>query len=312
MMYRDIPEPVRKVNKHGSMPLIGFAVLIVGVAIVISAFYMHGGKSGSVNGLSNKDVQMVSRTRLLRTAIPKVNISGIRYTSTFNDLNDIQLEAAIRNGISTPGCVDDPAKCSELVPIASNQLYAVEDMSHSMPYLVPDAALLLEYIGLRFHEILDETHPNHHYRFIVTSALRSRDNVRHLQGRNANATTNSCHCYGTTIDISYVRFLDANDNVVKDLFLKEALAKALYELRYEGLCYVKYEVKQACFHLTVRKTEYVGDGDSETCQYAVPLSTTVSDKKKDRSRKHDAAKRREMKNVETQKDAKRVKRGMEL
>ena len=72
MMYRDIPEPVRKVNKHRSMPLIGFAVLIVGVAIVISAFYMHGGKSGSVNGLSNKDVQMVSRTRLLRTVLSKI------------------------------------------------------------------------------------------------------------------------------------------------------------------------------------------------------------------------------------------------
>lgn len=41
---------------------------------------------------------------------------------------------------------------------------------------------------------------------------------------------------------------DAN----REILMKRALGEVLRDLRYEGRCFVKYEVKQGCFHITVR------------------------------------------------------------
>ena len=125
-----------------------------------------------------------------------------------------------------------------------------------MPYLVPKAQQLLNTIAINF---LDSLHrkglPLH--RPIVSSVLRTVDDVARLQQGNKNATTNSCHSYGTTIDITYHRFQPLSSstrhNVTRyDDELKYVLAQVLFDLRRQGRCYVKYEHKQACFHLTVR------------------------------------------------------------
>ena len=34
--------------------------------------------------------------------------------------------------------------------------------------------------------------------------------------------------------------------------LKMVLSEVLYDLRQREMCYIKYEKKQGCFHLTVR------------------------------------------------------------
>ena len=59
--------------------------------------------------------------------------------------------------------------------------------------------------------------------------------------------------HGTTIDISYANFIvdqkthtQSNDDLVK------LLAEVLHEFQSQGRCYVKFESKQSCFHLTVR------------------------------------------------------------
>ena len=94
---------------------------------------------------------------------------------------------------------------------------------------------------------------------MVTSVLRTTDDVSSLQRGNKNATTNSCHCYGTTVDIAYNRFLPLGNGYDPNISLlrwnepmKRILSEVLFDLRNNSKCYVKYERKQGCFHLTCR------------------------------------------------------------
>lgn len=67
---------------------------------------------------------------------------------------------------------------------------------------------------------------------------------------------NSAHRYGTTFDISWVRYtkIDEKDtlNIDNDR-LKMVLASVLRDQRKADRCYIKHERKQGCFHITVRK-----------------------------------------------------------
>ena len=60
----------------------------------------------------------------------------------------------------------------------------------------------------------------------------------------------SAHLYATTVDITYRRF-EGTDLVNADIY-KYIMAEVLRDLRKEGRCYVKFELKQACYHITVR------------------------------------------------------------
>jgi hypothetical protein len=77
------------------------------------------------------------------------------------------------------------------------------------------------------------------------------EDVSRLQHHNPNATENSCHLYGTTFDICYNRYQPIGREVRNDT-LKWVLSEVLRDKRQENRCYIKYEVKQGCFHLTVR------------------------------------------------------------
>ena len=96
------------------------------------------------------------------------------------------------------------------------------------------------------------------HQVIVTSVLRSRDDIRRLRGHNGNATENSCHLYGTTFDVCYNRYKTVSDpdgaqrRAVRNDTLKWVLSEVLRDMRESGRCYVKYEVKQGCFHITAR------------------------------------------------------------
>lgn len=172
----------------------------------------------------------------------------MNYSRDFNDLNDTQLSAARRLGI-TPQKTRDAflsmAQQGRLVRITETQYYLVDRLTHSSPYLVPEAADFLVALGQLMQEY-DGT-PS---RFIITSLLRADSDVRSLSRSNKNASQNSAHCYATTLDITYNRF--DRRGATYDGRLKENLARALYDLQQSGHCYVKHEVKQACFHITVR------------------------------------------------------------
>lgn len=189
-------------------------------------------------------------------------IKGVHsWTEAFPDINDVQLVAAQKNGIKPAKNRDIAQRYvreHKLVDITNSPFYTVDDLTHSMPYLVPKAQHLLNTICMNFIDSL-------YYKGIpphlpmVTSVLRTTEDVSRLQRGNKNATTNSCHCYGTTVDISYNRFVpvtgeyDPNAPLLRwDFKMKQILAEVLSDLRQQGKCYVKYEYKQSCFHLTVR------------------------------------------------------------
>ena len=179
----------------------------------------------------------------------------------FPDINDVQLVAARQNGIEPVRSRQDlHALIAEhrLVNIHHSPYYAVDELTHSMPYLVPKAQHMLNTICLNFIDSLQMKGLPIHLP-MVTSVLRTAEDVSRLQKGNGNATTNSCHCYGTTVDITYNRFVpllgryDPDAPLLRwDEKMKQVLAEVLNDLRQQGLCYVKYERKQACFHLTVR------------------------------------------------------------
>ncbi len=180
------------------------------------------------------------------------------YQTSFPDTNALQLTAARQWGV-TPvlNREDAEQRKRELVYIAANPYYHVDRLYSSIPYLVPRAAVLLQDIGQAFFDSLCVKHVPLH-RIIVTSVLRSQDDVAKLRRRNGNATENSCHLYGTTFDICYNRYETVEDpdgprrRAVGNDTLKWVLSEVLRDMRELQRCYIKYEVKQGCFHMTVR------------------------------------------------------------
>ena len=180
------------------------------------------------------------------------------YKEAFPDTNATQLTAARRWGVlPVKNREDAEGRKNELVYIAASPYYHVDRLTQSIPYLVPRAAVLLEDIGRNFFDSLYvKGIPLH--RIIVTSVLRTQEDVVKLRRFNGNATENSCHLYGTTVDICYNRYQTVEDpdgpsrRQVRNDSLKWVLSEVLRDLRADNRCYIKYEVKQGCFHLTVR------------------------------------------------------------
>lgn len=180
------------------------------------------------------------------------------FSKTFPDNNDIQLIAANQHGVKPVADREDAEnRKKELVFIGANPYYFIDPLHNSIPYLVPRAAVLLNDIGRAYYDSLRiKNIPLH--QIIVTSVLRSREDVRKLRGHNGNATENSCHLYGTTFDVCYNRYktVDKIDGskgrTVRNDTLKWVLSEVLRDMRENNRCYIKYEVHQGCFHITVR------------------------------------------------------------
>lgn len=189
---------------------------------------------------------------ILQPAAKPHRITGVRsYHEEFPDSNDLQLTAARRWGVTpVSNRIDAEQRMKELVYVGFNPYFHVDKLGASIPYLVPRASVLLQDIGRAFQDSLYAKGVPMH-RIIVTSVLRTEEDVARLRRRNTNATENSCHLYGTTVDICYNRYMPITREVRNDT-LKWVLSEVLRDMRNQQRCYVKYEVKQGCFHLTVR------------------------------------------------------------
>ena len=189
-----------------------------------------------------------------------VKIKELNYAALFNDQNGVQLKSAAQFGIKQPLKNRDEADDVKdgLVRIRSNSHYRIAKLTHSIPYLTNGAAELLDMIGKNFLDSLESKglNPN---KIIVTSVLRTQEDIKKLQkSGNPNSVSNSAHCYATTFDIAYAyydktwfknfRFCES----VEAEILQKVLGEVLRDLRKEKKCYVKYEVRQRCFHITTR------------------------------------------------------------
>lgn len=177
----------------------------------------------------------------------------------FPDLQDVHIVSARSWGVSP---VKDREQAEhrkdELVYIGSNPFYDIDPrMNRSIPYLVPRASDLLQKIGRNFLDSLAvKGIPLH--KILVSSVLRTEEDIRKLRRYNQNASEESCHRFGTTFDIAYNRYVtvqhpdSAQRRAVRNDTLKWVLSEVLRDVRQEGLCHIKYEVHQACFHITVK------------------------------------------------------------
>lgn len=180
------------------------------------------------------------------------------YRLAFPDSQSVQEVSAHKWGVHpVQNRAEAETRKAELVYVGSNPYFHVEKLHRSIPYLVPRASTLLQDIGRNFFDSLQVKGVPLH-KIIVTSVLRSKDDVARLQSYNGNATENSCHMYGTTFDICYNRYLTVEDpdgpkrRQVRNDTLKWVLSEVLRDLRENKQCWVKHEVKQGCFHITVR------------------------------------------------------------
>lgn len=184
---------------------------------------------------------------------------GLKHLSHFNDLNPIQLKSAKRHGLKKPIKDRKEAKntTKQLVHITDNDYIKVAPLTHSVPYLTEGASTLLHTIGKNFQDSL-MAKGYCKRRIVVSSLLRTENDVKRLQKVNPNATRNSAHMYATTFDITYVRF---SHNPIADIFqgkvpsatiMQSILCNVLKDLKENKQCYIKYEHRQQCFHITTR------------------------------------------------------------
>ncbi|RGX84801.1 hypothetical protein DW182_09935 [Bacteroides sp. AM16-24] len=223
-------------QRYNKLPLLFLAILMAGTSLA---------------GCKKKDMS-------LKLNEPR-NIKGvISYRRTFGDLNEAHLNVAQAIGITPIASRKEAEHMKEkLQHIETNDLYVVDSLTHSIPYLIKGAAQLLDTIGTNFLDSLTAKglNPN---KIIVTSVLRTEDDVKRLRRRNGNASVNSAHFYGTTFDVSWKRFKKVEDEDGRPLqdvssdTLKLVLSEVLRDLRKADKCYIKYELKQGCFHITTR------------------------------------------------------------
>ena len=209
-----------------------------------------------VLGGCRSDSPKSQRTDIIEDTLVAYPGRTFSYKDKFRDTQAKQEQAAKAIGLSTPPQNRQQAAKmrSQLTLIKTNENYIVDSLTHSIPYLVPTAAAELESIGKEFADILQRNNLPH-YRFYVTSVLRTKDDVKYLQkSGNVNATTNSCHCYGTTFDLAYYRYdkVTRTREYMHQDNIKLVLAQVLLNHQRAGKIYVKYEWRQACFHITVR------------------------------------------------------------
>jgi hypothetical protein len=178
------------------------------------------------------------------------------YKLKFNDLQTKQHAVASRIGLLRPpkDRADAASMRRQLVEIETTENYIVDSLTHSVPFLIPSAKRELDAIGAEWADILSRNGLPH-YRFYVTSVLRTQEDIKYLQrSGNINSVTQSCHCYGTTFDLAYMRYdkVSRTHTYMHEDNLKLVLGQVLLNHQRAGKIYVKYEAKQSCFHVTVR------------------------------------------------------------
>ena len=269
-----MPKILKKMRftKHTYLNGFTFIVIILALGRCVYDFRHPQGNtddSGSVVAADSTDISDSTATSKNTTYIyasvdsiqevtePHKIFSVPDFKNTFPDENDVQLIAADKNGVRPPkDRAEAEHRLSDLVYVGANPYFYVDNLMQSIPYLVPKASMLLQDIGKSFYDSLYvKGIPLH--QIIVTSVLRTDEDVARLKQFNHNATENSCHRYGTTFDICYNRYktvsVDAEPRrQVRNDSLKWVLSEVLRDKREAGRCYIKHEVKQGCFHITVR------------------------------------------------------------
>jgi hypothetical protein len=205
--------------------------------------------------------------------------------------NPQQLQRARALGVRPADAAarDAAVQAGRLVRLEDSTAYwVVRELTHSEPYVTPDARALLAEMGRRFQQRLDAMGVPR-YRLEVTSVLRTAEDQAELRRVNPNAALGeSTHEYGTTLDVTYASYaapaepeldLDAAaapwlepylDRITAALLesvaarnsleLRAILGLVMLELQNEGAVMVTLERLQPVYHFTVARRMTEADG----------------------------------------------------
>lgn len=224
-------------------------LIIIGVLIIVATFFYK-----QQSFVKDKKTYYSSDCDHVHYANEPITPSN-----TLKDSNVIQLVHAQRNGLKKTfatteefiSSLDSLKRNSILVEVTENSYFQLKSLTHSQPYLIPEAVDMLNEIGYRFQKRLQEK-KNNNYRFRITSMLRTEETQNNLSHHNRNATIHSTHLFGTTVDISYKNFYNTKTDTIESSYeAVQALTHVLIEMRQECRLLAVRERHQSCFHITV-------------------------------------------------------------
>ncbi|HEX8360110.1 MAG TPA: DUF5715 family protein [Longimicrobium sp.] len=164
-------------------------------------------------------------------------------------------------------------RTGRLVELAdSTKYWVLRDLTYSVPFATPDARGTLTEAARRFQAQMDSAGAPR-FRLTVTSVLRTDESQADLRKRNPNAAAGvSAHEFGTTMDISHIRYApppsepglppelaQLQDSLLADVARKHAatlqgeLGRVLRDMRSEGKLLVMMERQQPVYHTTARR-----------------------------------------------------------
>ena len=205
--------------------------------------------------------QLIIEDAELEEVIPQKEKKDIIYDAPkpklsqwFADLNEDPLAAAKQYGLSHTPKTREDVNYGGLVKITDNDYIKIWDLKYSVPYLTKSAAQELDIISRAFHDSL-ANHRLLNYKIVVSSILRTEEDVEKLRRSNGNASANSAHCYGTTFDIANQRYWrddeESQDAKMEPYELNKVMSEVLKDRKKQGKILCKYERHQHCFHITV-------------------------------------------------------------
>lgn len=185
-------------------------------------------------------------------------IPPVDYSAVLNDKIAHHWQMSFNNGIHTRLKTTKGIQWlfdhHKIVRIDTCAYFTLAQLTHSYPFAVSAVKQFLTELGQRFQQRLANTSLAN-AKFELTSLLRTEHSLKRLRRINRNATKNSTHLHGTTIDIAYDTFHESDNESFSDdvvNYLKEQLAATLIDMRNEKKCWVLYERFQPCFHVVVR------------------------------------------------------------
>jgi len=189
------------------------------------------------------------------------------------DVNARHVAVAQAGGVRASGTaeIERLRRAGRLVTLEDTTSYWVlRDLTHSVPYTTRSAKGMLLEASRRFQTRMDSLGLPR-FRLTVTSVLRTDETQADLRARNGNAAKGvSAHEYGTTMDISHIRYdppapdpslppelAQLQDSLLADVAKRHAsalqgeLGRVLRDMRREGKLKVMMERQQPVYHTTV-------------------------------------------------------------
>jgi len=234
-----------KLNKNYSKAVITFVAIVMAAVVIFCCAY-----TDKIN--NDNDPKKCNQVR--------GSSRNIKVKYRLHDNNDTHLAAGQQFGIQPLASRNnlDSALINKLKKAESSNLYQIDKLTHSVPYLTSGAYDLLNTIATNFQSKLRKQGIAQ-YKIVVTSLLRTNDDVERLRLVNRNAIKQSSHLYATTFDITYTRFDKVENNPdfsgsdASHRELVNILGETLKELHDNNLCYVNTERGQPCYHITSRR-----------------------------------------------------------